>query len=90
MSRIYYSPYKCYTNNGKPNPFAREPRVTLIGAIVNSTHMYRNSFKKTVILNQNTNAFEYKCIAVESYIQLIDSEIMRIVLKICPLLVDKE
>ena len=60
--------------------------VTLIGAIVNSTHMYRNSFKKTVILNQNTNAFEYKCIAVESYIQLIDSEIMRIVLKICPLL----
>jgi hypothetical protein len=60
--------------------------VTLIGAIVNSTHMYRNSFRKTVILNQNTNEFEYKCIAVESYFQLIDSEIMRIFLRICPLL----
>ena len=60
--------------------------VTLIGTIVNSTHMYRNAFKKTVILNQDTNELEYKCTAVKSYIQLIDSKIMRIFLKICPLL----
>jgi hypothetical protein len=60
--------------------------LTLIGTIVNSTHMYRNAFKKTVIFNEKTNELEYKCIAVKSYIQLIDSEIMRIFLKICPLL----
>lgn len=60
--------------------------VTLIGTTINSTHMYRNAFKKTIILNQNTDQFEYKCIAVKSYFQLIDSEIIRIWLKICPLL----
>jgi len=60
--------------------------LTLIGTIVNSTHMYRNAFKKTVIFNEKTNELEYKCIAVKSYIQLIDSEIMRIFLKVCPLL----
>jgi hypothetical protein len=47
--------------------------LTLIGTIVNSTHMYRNAFKKTVIFNERPCRFSSKLTKNRKYQELLRS-----------------
>ena len=60
--------------------------LAFIGGVLNSFHMYRQEFKKAMVLNEETREVEYKCSITLSYIDQIKSEFLKIFVKISPLL----